>query len=350
MSDERRMGMALELAARALGRTAPNPPVGAVIVREGLVIAEGWTQPPGQEHAEVHALRRLRDPASARGATMFVTLEPCCHVGRTPPCTDAILAAGISRVVVGTVDPFPLVAGKGIAQLRQAGVVVDLGCREVDARHLVRGFVRAVTSGLPEVTLKAAVTMDGQIAAADGASKWITGPAARDAAHRLRDTHDAVVVGAGTVRADDPELTTRIPGGRDAVRVLLDTSLAVDARARMLGRGALVFCAEDAPAREVPAEVVRVARGPGGLAVEAVLRDLAARGLHRVLVEGGGRLHRAFLDAGMVDRVELFVAGRALGAGRGLFAGPGLGLAAAPTFRVVSATTVGDDAHVVFER
>jgi diaminohydroxyphosphoribosylaminopyrimidine deaminase/5-amino-6-(5-phosphoribosylamino)uracil reductase len=152
------------------------------------------------------------------------------------------------------------------------------------------------------------------------------------------------------VRTDDPELTTRTPGGRDATRVLLDTTLSVEARARVLGRGALVFCADDAPRRELPAEVVRVPRGAGGLDVEAVLRALAARGLHRVLVEGGGRLHRSFLDAGVVDRVELFVAGRALGAGLGLFAGPGLGLAAAPTFRVVSATTVGDDAHVVFER
>jgi diaminohydroxyphosphoribosylaminopyrimidine deaminase/5-amino-6-(5-phosphoribosylamino)uracil reductase len=348
--DARWMGLALDMARRGAGRTAPNPMVGAVIVRDGEVLAEGFTQPPGQAHAEPHALGQIG--AKAAGATMYVTLEPCCHWGRTPPCTDAILASGLRRVVVGTVDPFPLVAGKGIARLREAGVEVTVGVREGECRRVNLGFLRGLAGGLPEVTLKAATTLDGRIAADDGASRWITGPAAREDGHRLRDTHDAVLVGIGTVLADNPALTTRLRGGRDAIPVVLDTELRIPADARVLhgAQRAVVLCAEDAKPRDLRADVLRVPRGPGGLDVRAALRALAARGLHRVLAEGGGRVHRALLDADAVDRVELYVNARVLGGARGVFAGPGYTLADAPSFRFVAARPLGDDLHVTLER
>jgi diaminohydroxyphosphoribosylaminopyrimidine deaminase/5-amino-6-(5-phosphoribosylamino)uracil reductase len=344
------MGVALDVARRAAGRTAPNPMVGAVVVRDGQVIAEGWTQPPGQDHAEPHALGRLTGPAA--GATMYVVLEPCCHWGRTPPCTDAIIRSGIQRVVIGTVDPFPLVSGRGIEALRSAGIDVLVGVREEECRRLNRGFLRAITQGLPEVTLKAAVSLDGRIASEGGESRWITGPAARACGHRLRDTHDAVLVGIGTVLADDPALDTRIPGGRNALPVVLDTALRTPPDAKILtaGRRPLVLCAEDAPDVSLDADVVRLPRGPGGVELGAALRAVVARGHHRVLVEGGGRVHRGLLEGGYVDRIELFVAARLLAGGPGMVAGPGFALADAPAFRFTGCEPVGDDLHVTLER
>lgn len=353
MNDAAWMGLALDVARRAAGRTAPNPMVGAVLLRDGQVLAEGWTQPPGQDHAEPHALRKLG--MSARGATMFVTLEPCCHWGRTPPCTDAILAAGVERVVVGTVDPFPLVAGKGITRLREMGVRVDVGVREAECRRLNLGFLRATTVGLPEVTLKAAVTLDGRIASEHGESRWITASQARDAGHRLRDTHDAVLVGIGTVLADDPALTTRVGGGRDAVPVVLDATLRTPPTSAVLraGRPPLIYTTVRDPERAAalaPAEVVVVPAVEGRVSLDAALRDLARRGLHRVLAEGGGRVHRSLLDGGYVDRIELFVSARVLGGGPGFVAGPGFHLADAPGFRFVSGAPLGTDFHLVLER
>lgn len=348
--EQRFMGLALDLARRAMGRTAPNPPVGAVIVKDGVVVAEGWTQPPGQPHAELYALAQAeRHGIEVSGATMFVTLEPCCHHGRTPPCTDAILRAGLGRVVVGTVDPFPLVSGKGIRQLREAGVEVEVGVREAECRRGMLGFIRAHTTGLPEVTLKAAITLDGRIASAYGEARWITGPAAREASHRLRDQHDAIVVGVGTVLADDPALTTRIPGGRDAVPVILDSHLRTPPGAVVLQRGtALVYAIDQG---ELPgAEVVQVPSREGRVDVHAVLRDLAARGLHRVLVDGGAHVHRSFLDAGHVDRIELFVNARVLAGGPGFVAGEGYRLATAPAFAIDVVERVGDDLRVGLER
>lgn len=349
MTDSHCMGLALAVAQRGAGRTAPNPMVGAVLVRDGAVIAEGWTQPIGQAHAEVHALQRLG--GQAQGATLFVVLEPCCHFGRTPPCTDAILAAGITRVVVGTVDPFPLVAGKGIEVLRAGGLTVDVGVREAECQRLNRGFLRAMTVGLPEVTLKAALTLDGRIASERGEARWITGPAARDRGHQLRDTHDAILVGIGTVLADDPALTTRIPGGRDAVPVILDTRLRTPPNAAVLAAGRPPLIYTTSPPRELGAAlVVQVPAGPAGVDLDAVLRDLARRGLHRVLVDGGSRVHRAVIDGDYVDRLELFVNGRVLAGGPGFVGGPGYPLASAPGFRFVAGELVGDDFHLVLER
>ena len=347
--DARFMRRALELARLGEGRTAPNPMVGAVFVRDGRVIAEGWHRAPGAPHAEREALAAFA--GQAQGATLYVNLEPCCHHGRTPPCTDLLRAAGLTRVVVGMIDPDPRVRGRGIAALRAAGLPVDVGVLEAEARRLNAPFLRAQLKGRPLVVLKAGITLDGRIADAEGASQWITGPEARAAGHRLRDRHDAVLVGAGTLRADDPSLNTRIDGGRDAVPVLLDSrlSIASDARVLTAGRPPLIYCAPDAPQRDLRAVIARVPRSDRGLDVAAVLSDLVARGIHSVLVEGGGRVHRSLLDAGVVDRIHLFVAPTALAGGAGWLAGPPLALADAPRYAIIHAEPVGADLHVVLE-
>lgn len=350
MNDWRMMGLALDVARRSAGRTSPNPMVGVIIARDDLVLSEGWTQPPGQPHAEPHAIDQLGGRAD--GATMYVVLEPCCHWGRTPPCTDAVIKSGITKVVIGTVDPFPLVSGRGIQALQAAGIEVVVGVREDECIRLNRGFLKAVACGLPEVTLKAGMSLDGRIASEAGESRWITGPAARARAHGLRDSHDAVMVGIGTVLADDCSLDTRIPGGRNAVPVILDTWLRTPPTARVLtaGRRPIVLCGEDAPDTHLPADIVRLPRGPGGIDLNLALRTLVAHGHHHLLVEGGGTVHRALLGANLVDRIELFLNGRVLAGGAGFASGPGFSLADAPAFRFVSSELVGDDLHVALER
>ncbi|MCB9662680.1 MAG: bifunctional diaminohydroxyphosphoribosylaminopyrimidine deaminase/5-amino-6-(5-phosphoribosylamino)uracil reductase RibD [Alphaproteobacteria bacterium] len=341
------MDLALEEGRRALGTTAPNPPVGAVLVARGEVIGRGYTRPPGGDHAEVVALADARarghDP---RGAVLYVTLEPCCHWGRTPPCTDALIAAGVARVVVGVVDPYPAMQGASLSQLRAAGVEVELGVRAEACRALMRGFLRVYEGGLPEVALKAAVSLDGRLATEAGDSRWITGEAARRHGHVLRHQHDALLVGRGTVEADDPRLTCRLPEGAHPVPVVLDSGLTIPSDAAVLAgpRRAVVVAAEDAPERELAADVVRVPRGPSGLDLHAVLRALAERGLHRVLVEGGGAVHRSFLDAGCVDHLYVYVAGTVLPGGRAWVGGPPVEpLAAAPRFGRPEVEHLGDD-------
>lgn len=336
MNDAAGMALALEMSRRAMGHTAPNPGVGAVIVNDGEVVGQGWTRPPGGDHAEVVAIEDARHRGhDLTGATMYVTLEPCCHWGRTPPCTDAILSAGIRRVVVGVVDPYPPMQGKSLQLLRDAGVEVVLGVRDDESRATMLGFLRVTEGGIPEVSIKAAMTLDGHIATASGESQWITGEAARRHAHVLRDRHDAVLVGRGTLEADDPRLTCRLEDGHHPVPVVLDTelSIATDRRVLQGPRRAVVICAEDAPEREIPADVVRVPRGPGGVAIEAAMRALGERGLHRVLVEGGGSVHRSLLDAGLVDHVYVYVAPKVLPGGRPWVGGPAVTrLADGPTF------------------
>lgn len=353
LADAELMPLAVAQARLGQGTTRPNPCVGAVIARDGVVLGVGRTRPPGGHHAEVAALLAAREAGhDVRGATMFVTLEPCCHHGRTPPCTDAILAAGIARVVVGVVDPYPPMQGRSLALLRAAGVEVELGRDAEACADVTLGFLRATTLGLPEVTLKAGVSLDGHIATATGESRWITSDAARRHAHGVRATHDAVLVGIGTALADDPQLDVRDQGApAQPVPVVLDSGLRLPATARLLQRAerAVVICADDAPERSLNAEVVRVPRGPRGVDFEAALRALAGRGLHRVLVEGGGQVLRSALDAGLADRLLLYVAGTVLPGGRPWLGGPPLErLAHAPRWPAPTITPLGDDVLLAY--
>ncbi len=324
MSHERWMERCLTLARQAEGRTAPNPMVGAVVVAGDRVVGEGWHARAGAPHAEVVALEQAGE--RARGATIYVNLEPCSHHGRTPPCTEAILRAGVARVVVGMGDPDPRVDGRGVARLREAGLEVLVGVSQDDCLELNRAFVTAKTHARPLVALKAGATLDGRIATVGGESQWITGPAAREHVHGLRDRYDAILVGSGTALADDPRLSCRIEGGRDPVPVLLDARLRVPHTARMFSSpaGALVYTAQPPP-DDHPATVVRVpGAAGGGVELSAVLEHLLERGVHSLLVEGGGQIHRAFLQAGWVDRVLLYLAPRILAGGPGWVAGPGI--------------------------
>ncbi len=327
--DHRFMGLALDEARAALGRTAPNPSVGAVLVRGDQVLGRGRTQPVGGNHAEVEAVNDAHRAGhdDLTGATLYVTLEPCCHWGRTPPCTDLILREGLARVVVGVVDPYPPMQGKGLARLRGAGVQVELGVRAAECGDVVLGFTRTLTRGLPEVTSKVAMSLDGRIATHRGESRWITGPRSREDGHRLRASHDAILVGIGTVLTDDPRLTCRVDGGKDPVPVVLDSDLRLPLAARLLTAGAppVILCADDASERVLPAEVARVPRRPeGGLEPVEALRALADRGLHRVLVEGGGQVHRSLLDARLVDTLHVYLSAVVVPGGVPWIGGPPL--------------------------
>jgi len=320
-ADARFMARALALAAEGLGRTFPNPPVGAVFVRGGRVVGEGFHHRAGAPHAEIEALRAAG--GRVRGATLYVTLEPCSHHGRTPPCAEALVGLGLRRIVVALVDPNPRVRGRGIAKLRRAGIPVAVGPGAEEARLLTAGYRSRVLHGRPLVTLKLATTLDGRIAAAGGDARWITGPAARRLAHALRDVSDAVLVGAGTVRADDPRLTCRLPGGHDPVRIVLaGPALRLPARARVLARGGpptWVVAPRGAPAARVAAlrrrgvEVLLVPGRRGRVPFAALVRLLGARGLTSLLVEGGGTVAAEALRARAVDRLVLFVAPAILG-------------------------------------
>jgi diaminohydroxyphosphoribosylaminopyrimidine deaminase/5-amino-6-(5-phosphoribosylamino)uracil reductase len=327
------MARALELAERGLGRTFPNPPVGAVFVRGGRVLGEGYHHRAGAPHAEIEALKAAG--GRVRGATLYVTLEPCSHYGRTPPCADALLDLGLARVVVAMLDPNPRVRGRGLRRLREARIPVEVGSGEAEARRLTEGYRCRVLRGRPLVTLKLALTLDGRIASASGDARWITGPAARGLVHAMRDVSDAVLVGAGTVRADDPRLTCRLPGGRDPIRVVVaGARVSLPLRARVLRQGGgptwVAVPAAAAPRRVAAlrqrgVEVVVVpGRGPR-VELQALMRLLGARGLTSLLVEGGSALAAAALRARIVDRVVFFLAPVILG-GDGLAAVGALGL------------------------
>jgi diaminohydroxyphosphoribosylaminopyrimidine deaminase/5-amino-6-(5-phosphoribosylamino)uracil reductase len=349
------MDRALRLAEQGVGRTSPNPMVGAVLIRDGRVVGEGAHLRAGGPHAETVALEAAG--AAARGATCYVTLEPCAHVGRTPPCAEALVRAGVARVVAACRDPHPRVDGRGLARLQAAGVAVTVGVREVEARALNRAFLCAVTEGRPHVTLKAAMTLDGKIAAADGASRWITGEAARLEAHRLRFAADAVLVGIGTVLADDPRLTVRHPGlpPKEPFRVVADSRVRIPADARVLHSGepgrAVVACVAPAPAgpaAALRARGVRVLELPdngGRVDLRALLEALRALDVIAVLAEGGGELGGALAAASLVDRVAFFVAPRLLG-GReapGPLGGRGRPLKEALALVDVTTRRLGDD-------
>jgi diaminohydroxyphosphoribosylaminopyrimidine deaminase/5-amino-6-(5-phosphoribosylamino)uracil reductase len=349
VTDLAHMRAALALARRGLGTTSPNPAVGCVIARDGLVVGRGWTQPGGRPHAEAEALARAG--TAARGATAYVTLEPCCHKGRGAPCAQSLIAAGVARVVAAVEDPFPGISGAGFRLLREAGIAVEVGLCAAEAGEVNAGFLLRVQTGRPLITLKLAASLDGRIATASGESRWITGPAARDRAHALRASHDAILVGTGTVIADDPELTCRLPGmgARSPLRVVLDRHLRLPPTAKIFAPPCWVLTlADDAP--ELGARGVEVITVPDDLA--ATMNVLGGRGLTRVLVEGGGQLAASLLKAGLVDRLVWIHAPMTIG-GDGIPAIAGLGLqalAAAPRFTLTSSETAGDDVVETFRR
>ena len=315
--DAHYMARALELARKGLYTTHPNPRVGCVIVRDGQVVGEGWHVRTGEPHAEVHALRAAGD--KARGATAYVTLEPCSHHGHTPPCADALVNAGLARVVAAMQDPNPEVAGRGMRRLAQAGIETYSGLLENEARALNPGFLKRMEHGLPFVRVKLAMSLDGRTAMANGESQWITGPAARGLGHMLRRQHDAVMVGSGTVLADDPELTVRLPGLSDPPPL----RLVVDGRLRTPLTAKLVVAARQVPTvivtyadgdalrarafRDCGVDLVGVGRdADGNVDLKAALTALAKRGLTRILVEGGATLAASLLRARLVDRLAWF--------------------------------------------
>ena len=359
--EARHMRQALRLAVKGRGWTSPNPVVGAVVVRAGRVVGSGWHRRAGTDHAEVVALARAG--ARARGGTLYCTLEPCAHHGRTPPCVDAIIEAGIRRCVVAVRDPHRIVDGRGLRRLREAGVRVDVGLLEQEAREALGGFWLVHTRQRPRTTWKLAVTLDGKVADRSRRSKWITGPDARRLVHRLRAEADAVMIGSGTARADDPRLTARL--GRAAgrvcrpLRVVCDTRLRLPAGLRLFGpalaKGTVVACGRSAPAaraRALERRGVRVWRLPlaaGRVSPHALARRLAREGCHEVLLESGPTLGTAWLRSGLVDRIAVFTAPRVLGAEGLDWCGPlGRGsLARALRGRITVCREVGVDSFVM---
>ncbi|MDR3465870.1 MAG: bifunctional diaminohydroxyphosphoribosylaminopyrimidine deaminase/5-amino-6-(5-phosphoribosylamino)uracil reductase RibD [Xanthobacteraceae bacterium] len=361
-ADRRFMELALTLGRRGLGRTATNPAVGAVVVKDGVIVGRGWTAPGGRPHAEPQALARAG--AAARGATLYVTLEPCSHHGKTPPCADAVIAAGIKRVVSAIEDANPEVAGQGHARLRAAGIAVDVGlCAEAAARDHA-GHFRRVRDGRPHVILKLAVSQDDRIAGPDRQRLAITGPAAQDRVHLLRAQCDAVLIGIGTALADDPLLTCRLPGmaERSPRRIVLDAFLRLPPTG-LLAKSARQTelwvmaspSAEAARAALLAAEgahVVRTAATDGRLDLDAVLRELSRRDVTRLMVEGGSRVAGALVAAGLVDEVWLLRGPATIGDG-GVAALHGLPLAAitaAPGFRMRSQEQLGADTLTIYDR
>ncbi len=320
--DSRFMRMALRLARRGVGRTHPNPPVGAVVVRNGRIVGRGFHRQAGGAHGEAAALQDAGK--AARGATLYVTLEPCAHHGRTPPCTDAVIAAGIKRVVIGSIDPNPHVPNRGRIKLRRAAIDVVTGVLQSDCDELNAAFFKHVTSGLPLVTLKLAASLDGRIATATGDSRWITGEDSRRYTHRLRNEHDAVLVGAETVLRDDPQLTCRLRGGRNPLRVVVDGKLRIPTTARIVRDSrsvpTVVVTTSHAAKNRIAAleaagvEVVRCRSKRGRIAMRDVLRVLGGRGLLSVLVEGGASIAGQFLQQRLVDRLLVFFAPKLIGA------------------------------------
>jgi diaminohydroxyphosphoribosylaminopyrimidine deaminase / 5-amino-6-(5-phosphoribosylamino)uracil reductase len=363
-ADQRFMRLALTLGRRGQGRTWPNPAVGAVVVKDGVIVGRGWTQPGGRPHAEPEALARAGDVA--RGATLYVTLEPCSHVGKSPPCADAIIAAGIARVVSAIEDPNPEVAGQGHARLRAAGIVVDIGLGALEAARDHAGHFRRIRDKRPHVILKLAVSSDDKIGASGHKPVAISGEAARARVHLLRAQCDAILVGIGTVRADDPLLTCRLPGmeARSPVRVVLDRSLRIPGASRLVHSAretplwVMTSSLSEAPAAmklgAAGAQVIRVATRatPPGLDLKAVLHALADKGVTRLLVEGGARVASSFVAAGLVDEVWLLRGPDAIGAG-GVAALDALPLSAitqSSAFRVRGSEILQSDTLTIYER
>ncbi|MEY9494815.1 diaminohydroxyphosphoribosylaminopyrimidine deaminase/5-amino-6-(5-phosphoribosylamino)uracil reductase [Bradyrhizobium elkanii] len=362
-ADLRFMQLALALGRRGLGRTWPNPAVGAVIVKDGVIIGRGWTQAGGRPHAEVEALRRAGD--AARGATLYVTLEPCSHFGRSPPCADAVVAAGLARVVSAIEDPNPEVAGQGHAKLRAAGIAVDVGLCAAEAARDHAGHFRRIRDKRPHVILKLAVSADDKIAASGHKPVAISGEAARPRVHLLRAQSDAILVGIGTVKADDPLLTCRLPGmaARSPVRLVLDRALRISGDSRLVHSAretplwVLTSDMAEAPAAvklgAAGAQVIRVtASAPQGLDLPSVLHALAEKGISRLLVEGGSRVANSFVAGGLVDEIWLLRGPDAIGADGvpALDAMPLDAITQSPAFRLRASETLGEDVLTIYDR
>jgi len=364
-ADQRFMQLALTLGRRGQGQTWPNPAVGAVVVRDGVIVGRGWTQPGGRPHAEPEALRRAGE--AARGATLYVTLEPCSHVGKSPPCSDAIVASGIARVVSAIEDPNPEVAGQGHARLRAAGITVDIGLGAFEAARDHAGHFRRVRDKRPHVILKLAVSSDDRIAAAGRKPVAITGEAAKARVHLLRAQCDAILVGIGTVRSDDPLLTCRLPGmeARSPVRVVLDRSLRITATSRLVHSAretplwVMTSNLAEAPAAmklgAAGAQVIRIAPSSTprpGLDLQAVLYALAEKGITRLLVEGGARVASSFVAAGLVDEAWLLRGPDAVGADgvAALDALPLSTITQSPAFKGRASEALQKDTLTIYER
>ena len=360
--DLRFMQLALTLGRRGLGNTWPNPAVGAVVVKHGVVVGRGWTQPGGRPHAETEALRRAGQ--AARGATLYVTLEPCSHHGKTPPCADAIVAAGVARVVSALGDPNPKVAGDGYARLRATGIAVTEGICADAARRSHAGHIRRVLDHRPHVMLKLAVSADGKAALSGGKPVQITGEATRARVHLMRAMSDAILVGIGTVLADDPALTCRLPGmlATSPVRVVLDGALRLPERSQLVTSAkqapVWVFCATDAPSErervlgEQGVTVIRMSTSAGGLDLSAVLRILAERGITRLMVEGGPKVAASLLRADLVDEAVLLHGPITIGSD-GMDALDGLALdalTASPVLSLSETEMIGGDKLERYER
>ncbi|MGE5158529.1 MAG: bifunctional diaminohydroxyphosphoribosylaminopyrimidine deaminase/5-amino-6-(5-phosphoribosylamino)uracil reductase RibD [Gemmatimonas sp.] len=362
-ADRRFMQLALVLGRRGLGRTWPNPAVGAVVVKDGIIVGRGWTQPGGRPHAEPIALQRAGQ--AARGATLYVTLEPCSHIGKSPPCTDAVIASGVARVVAAIEDPNPEVAGQGFAKLRAAGIAVDIGLEAKEAAYAHAGHFRRIRDHRPHVILKLAVSADDKIGASGRRPVAITGEAAGRRVHLLRAESDAILVGIGTVRADDPLLTCRLPGmeTRSPVRVVLDRALRIPGDSRLLhsARETPLWVvtselAEAPAAAKLGAAGAQVMRVPpataAGLDLRLVLRMLADKGITRLLVEGGSRVAASFVAADLVDEAWLLRAPEAIGEGgvSALDALPLTAITQSPVFRVRASENLGKDNLTIYER
>lgn len=311
---------AIQLAKKGSGYTSPNPMVGAVIVKNGMIIGQGYHQTYGEAHAEINALRQCKE--DAKGATLYVTLEPCSHTGKTPPCAYAIIEAGISKVFVGMEDPNPLVAGRGLALLEEAGIDVICGICEKETKELNRIFIKYITTGRPYLTMKSAMTLDGKVASVTGDSQWITGEESRAYVHKLRHQVSAIMVGVGTVLVDNPRLTTRLPegDGKNPLRVILDSKARTPINAALIDQEGetLVMVTREAPPdkirqlrqRGVEVEVMTHAEG---INLDEVMTSLGKRGIDSVLLEGGGRVNASALEAGSVDEVMIFIAPKIIG-------------------------------------
>jgi diaminohydroxyphosphoribosylaminopyrimidine deaminase / 5-amino-6-(5-phosphoribosylamino)uracil reductase len=353
-ADREFMGRALALARRGLYTTTPNPRVGAVVVRDGAVVGEGWHEKAGLPHAEVLALAQAG--GGARGATLYVSLEPCSHHGRTPPCTDAVIAAGVARVVAAMQDPNPEVSGKGFAALRAAGIAVEQGLMEDEARELNIGFVSRMARGRPWVRMKIAASLDGRTALANGKSQWITGEAARRDGHAWRARACAVLTGIGTVKDDDPRLTVRdVQTPRQPLKVLIDSRLEVDPAARLFEAGKVLVVAarEDAAKADVlrarGAEVIVIPNAQGKTELMSVMRELGRRGINELHVEAGARLNGSLLREGCVDELLVYLAPSLVGdTGRGMFALPELtALEGRVELRFVDVERIGEDLRII---